>query len=92
MYLQIFCGGWSSLLCCSFVWVLCFCSMFLSWRGACAGFWFCSFFQVVQASVRFINLPLVVGVELAMFSRSVKGRAVVVDPIPGWVEVFSPAT
>ena len=64
--LSEFCGGWLPLLCCSFVCVLCFCFVFLLWRGACAAsvlvFGYCSFFLVVQASVRFPNLSLIVGV------------------------------
>ena len=64
--LSDFCGGWSSLLCCSFVCIFCFWSVFLLWRGACAAsvlvFGYCSFFLVVKASVCFPNLPLVVGV------------------------------
>jgi len=42
----------------------------------------CSFFLVVQASVRFPNLPLVGFWSVASFS-SEKGRAVVVDPVFG---------
>ena len=38
--------------------------------------------------MRFPNLPLVVGVWLVAFSRSAKGRVVVVDPVPGWLEVL----
>jgi len=48
-----------------------------------AGSGFCSFFLVVQASVRFSNLLLVVGLWSMASVRSTKGRAVVVDPVSG---------
>lgn len=48
-----------------------------------AGFGYCSFFLVVQAFVRFPNLPLVVGFWSAVSFRSAKGCAVVVDPVSG---------
>ena len=53
-----------------------------------AGCGYCSFFLVVQASVRFPNLPLVVSFWSATSFRSAKGRAVVVDPISEWFEIF----
>ena len=43
----------------------------------------CSFFLVVQASARFPNLPLIVGLSSATSFRYVKGRAVVVGPLSG---------
>ncbi|RHN41859.1 hypothetical protein MtrunA17_Chr8g0370521 [Medicago truncatula] len=43
--------------------------------------------MVVQASVRFPNLPHVVGFWSAAFLRSAKGRAVVVDSVFGWLVV-----
>ncbi|KEH20357.1 transmembrane protein, putative [Medicago truncatula] len=43
--------------------------------------------MVVQASVRFPNLPHVVGFWSAAFLRSAKGRAVVVDSVFGCVYV-----
>lgn len=46
-----------------------------------ASFGYCTFFLVVQASMRFPNLPLVVGLWSATSFRSVKGRIVVVDPV-----------
>jgi len=55
-------------------------------RGLClfrAGFGYCSFFLVVQASVRVPNLPLVVSLWSAASLRSVKGRVVVVDLVSG---------
>ncbi|RHN80972.1 hypothetical protein MtrunA17_Chr1g0194011 [Medicago truncatula] len=58
---------------------------FVEW-GSClfrASFGYCSFFMVVQASVRFPNLPFVVGLWSVAFLRSAKGRAVVVDPVSG---------
>lgn len=58
----------------------------------CAGSGSCSFFLVVQASARFPNLPLVVGLWPTTSLRSAKGRAVVVVPVHGWVEVYSSAT
>jgi len=60
-----------------------FVSCFLRGKGLVpfrAGFWFCSFCLVVQASVRFPNLPLVVGLWSAVSLRYAKGR-VVVDPV-----------
>jgi len=55
-------------------------------RGLClfrVGFGYCSFFLVVQASMRVPNLPLVIGLWSTASLRSVKGRAVVVDPVSG---------
>jgi len=76
-----------------FVWILCFCSVFHSWTGACvgylrAGFGYCSFLLVVQASVRFPNFPIVIGFWATTVFRSTKTRAVVVDPVFEWLEVF----
>jgi len=55
---------------------------------SCWCFGYCSFFLVVQTSVRFPNLSLVVDFWSAASFRYAKGCLVVVDLVSGWLDIF----